>query len=64
MLQEVAKLMMEIQELEKEECLWNEALAKIDSMEKNFKPTERIDSWYWITQNPSEHKNKRGSAIQ
>ena len=35
--------MMEIQELEKEERLWKEALAKIDSMEKNFKPPEKVE---------------------
>lgn len=43
MWQEVAKLMMEIQKLEKEERLWKEALAEVDLMEKNFKPPEKVD---------------------
>ena len=43
MWQEVAKLMMEIQKLEKEERLWKEALAEVKAMEKNFQPPEKID---------------------
>ncbi|EED89981.1 predicted protein [Thalassiosira pseudonana CCMP1335] len=43
MWQEVAKLMMDIQKLEKEERLWKEALSEVDSMEKNFQPPEKID---------------------
>jgi hypothetical protein len=43
MWQEVAKLMMDIQKLEKEERLWKDALSEIDSMEKNLQPPEKID---------------------
>ncbi|KAL3789536.1 hypothetical protein HJC23_001344 [Cyclotella cryptica] len=43
MWQEVAKLMMDIQKLEKEERLWKEALSEVDSMEKNLQPPEKID---------------------
>lgn len=43
MWQEVAKLMIEIQKLEKEERLWKDALAEVDLMEKNFQPPEKMD---------------------
>lgn len=43
MWQEVAKLMMDIQKLEKEERLWKEALSEVCSMEKNFQPPEKMD---------------------
>ena len=43
MWQEVAKLMMDIQKLEKEERLWNEALSEVSAMEKNFQPPEKMD---------------------
>lgn len=43
MWQEVAKLMMEIQKLEKEERLWKEALTEVEAMENNFQPPEKMD---------------------
>ena len=43
MWQEVAKLMMEIQKLEKEESLWKAALSEVKTMEKNYQPPEKMD---------------------
>ena len=41
--QEVAKLMVEIQKLEKEERLWNEALVEVKQLEEYHQPPEMID---------------------
>ncbi len=41
--QEVAKLMVEIQKLEKEERLWNEALVEVKQLEEYHQPPEKIE---------------------
>ena len=43
MWREVAKLMMEIQKLEKEESLWKAALSEVKAMEQNYQPPEKMD---------------------
>ncbi|KAL7458847.1 hypothetical protein ACHAXS_000434 [Conticribra weissflogii] len=43
MWQEVARLMTDIQKLEKEERMWKDASVEVDSMEKNFCMPEKID---------------------
>jgi len=40
--QEVAKLMVDIQKLEKEERLWKEALVEVNRLEKHHQPPEKI----------------------
>ncbi|KAL7440323.1 hypothetical protein ACHAXH_004559 [Discostella pseudostelligera] len=43
MWQEVAKLMVEIQKLEKEERLWNETLVEVKQLEEHHQPPEKIE---------------------
>jgi predicted nuclease with TOPRIM domain len=43
MWQEVAKLMVEIQKLEKEERLWNEALVEVTQLEEYHQPPEKME---------------------
>ena len=43
MWQEVAKLMVDIQRLEKEERMWKETLAEVNNMEDNYQPPEVMD---------------------
>mmetsp|Transcript_27405 Transcript_27405/g.56301 ORF Transcript_27405/g.56301 Transcript_27405/m.56301 type:complete len:869 (-) Transcript_27405:106-2712(-) len=43
MWQEVARLMTDIQKLEKEERMWKDASVEVDSMEKNFCTPEKMD---------------------
>ena len=41
--QEVTKLMVDIQKLEKEERLWKEALVEVNTMEEHYRPPEKMD---------------------
>lgn len=41
--QEVTKLMVDIQKLEKEERQWNDALAEVKRMEENRQPPKKVD---------------------
>eukprot|EP00578_Thalassiosira_sp_NH16_P030918 CAMPEP_0181078752 /NCGR_PEP_ID=MMETSP1071-20121207/1654_1 /TAXON_ID=35127 /ORGANISM="Thalassiosira sp., Strain NH16" /LENGTH=519 /DNA_ID=CAMNT_0023160089 /DNA_START=97 /DNA_END=1657 /DNA_ORIENTATION=- len=43
MWQEVTKLMVDIQKLEKEERLWKEALVEVEQLEKHHQPPEKMD---------------------
>lgn len=43
MWQEVARLMTDIQKLEKEERMWKDASVEVDSMEKNFCTPEKME---------------------
>ena len=43
MWQEVAKLMVDIQRLEKEERMWKETLTEVNAMEDNYQPPEVMD---------------------